>query len=72
MSDKELYEKVLKYKKILDYIFYDKLFFGKDITKFNEYLKVKKINIQPSIIKFYYDNQAITKIFKPHREFYEN
>ena len=72
MSDKELYEKVLKYKKILDYIFYDKLFFGKDITKFNEYLKVKKINIQPSIIKFYYDNQAITQIFKPHREFYEN
>ena len=66
---KELFEKVLKYKKVLDKIFYDNKFFAKGYTKF---LKVcEKLEIPNNIIKFYYDNQNIVQVFKPDREFHE-
>jgi transposase InsO family protein len=65
----ELFEKVLKYKKVLDKIFYDNKFFAKGYTKF---LKVcHQLEIPNNIIKFYYDNQAIVQVFRPDREFHD-
>ena len=67
MSNQELYQKVLKHRKILDDLFYDKKFFAKGLNKF---LKVcEKLDIPDKIIKFYYDNQSIVQIFRPNREF---
>ena len=37
MSNQELYQKVLKYRKILDDVFYDKKFFAKGFDKFQKY-----------------------------------
>ena len=65
----ELFEKVLKYKKVLDNIFYDNKFFAKGYTKF---LKVcHQLEIPNNIIKFYYDNQAIVQVFRPDREYHD-
>jgi transposase InsO family protein len=66
MSDKELYEQVLKHKKVLDEIFYDN--FHKSLPKFIYELKRRNINIKQDIIQFYYENQALTQIFKPVRK----
>lgn len=68
MSDKELYERVLKNKKVLDDVFYDKKYFSKGLDKFFKYLELNKIDLPYSVIKFYYDNQAIVQLFKPDRD----
>ena len=65
MSDSELYQEVLKYKRVLDDIFYDD--FHKSLPKFIYELKKKNIELPYNVVKFYYENQAITQIFKPVR-----
>ena len=69
MSNQELYQRVLKHRKILDDLFYDKKFFAKSFDKFQHFLEINKINIPYSVVKFYYDNQSITQLFRPVREF---
>lgn len=65
MGDKGLYEEVLKHKKELDEVFYDN--FHKSLPKFIYELKRKNVNVQDKVIQFYYENQALTQIFKPVR-----
>lgn len=61
----ELFNKVLKVKKILDDIFYGEQFLFKSINKFIYQVKLEGHDISNDIIKCYYDNQAIVQIFKP-------
>lgn len=61
----ELFNKVLKVKKILDDIFYGEQFLFKSINKFIYQVKLEGHDISSDVIKCYYDNQAIVQIFKP-------
>ncbi len=61
-------EELKKYKKDLDEIFYSHDFLMKSYPKLLEEIKKKGLYIPASITKFYYDNQAITQIFKPVRK----
>jgi len=59
----------MEYKKELDDIFYNKNFLMKSLPKFYHKIKSMNLNIPYKVAKFYYENQAITQIFKPpHHE----
>ncbi len=58
-----------KYKKTLDKVFYSRDFLMKSLPKFVNKLKALNFKIPYKFVKFYYDNQAITQIFRPpHHE----
>ena len=68
---KDLLKDVHTYKKILDGIFYGKHLLFKSFPKFlkqvrQEHPEESKLNY--SVVKWYYDNQAIVQIFKPYEE----
>ena len=68
---KQLLKDVHTYKKILDGIFYGKHLLFKSFPKFlkqvrQEHPEESKLNY--SVVKWYYDNQAIVQIFKPYEE----
>ncbi len=58
-----------EYKKTLDEVFYSRDFLMKSLSKLVNKLKALKFEIPYKFVKFYYDNQAITQIFRPpHHE----
>ncbi len=58
-----------EYKKTLDEAFYSRDFMMKSLPKFVNKLKALNFKIPYKFVKFYYDNQAITQIFRPpHHE----
>jgi len=68
---KQLLKDVHTYKKVLDNLFYGKHFLFKSFPKFlkqvrQEHPEESKLNY--SVVKWYYDNQAIVQIFKPFEE----
>ena len=65
-SEKALFNKMLKYKKLLDDIFYGKTFLFKSLPKFIYQIRREgHIDIPYNIVECYYENQAIVQIFKP-------
>ncbi len=52
-------------KKKLDDVFYNQNFLMKSLPKFIHKLNSLNINLPPKLVKFYYNNQAITQIFRP-------
>ncbi len=58
-----------EYKKTLDKVFYSRDFLMKSLPKLVNKLKALNFKIPYKFVKFYYDNQAITQIFRPpHHE----
>ncbi len=55
----------MEYKKELDDIFYNKNFLMKGLSKFYHKVKLLNLDIPYKVVKFYYENQAITQIFRP-------
>ncbi len=54
-----------EYRKTLDEVFYSRDFLMKSLPKFVNKLKALNFKIPYKFVKFYYDNQAITQIFRP-------
>jgi hypothetical protein len=54
-----------EYKKTLVKVFYSRDFLMKSLPKFVNKLKALNFKIPYKLVKFYYDNQAITQIFRP-------
>ena len=60
------YQSLQPYKKELDKIFYGNEFLMKSFPRFYKKVTSMRFDIPYSVLKFYYDNQAIIQIFSPH------
>lgn len=68
-GDEVIYKYTLEFKKDLDKIFYGNQFLMKSFPRFYKKVGSMRNDIKYSILKFYYDNQAIVQIFKPREEY---
>jgi len=59
------------YKKQLDDVFYSTNFMTRSLPKFRAKLEELKLDIPFNIIDEYYNNQAITQVFKPYEEVHQ-
>ena len=65
MNITKIFKEVLKYRKVLDDIFYGDGLLMKGFPQFFKAVRNEQHDIPFSVLKYYYENQAVVQIFKP-------